>query len=194
VSRPRVLVAYASRHGSTRELAEALARDLGESPAGGAADLFAAALPAESHPDPAAWDAVVLGSAVYAGRWLPPARELATRCAGVLRRRPVWLFSSGPIGDPPYPPDEPEDAASLVALLAPRGHRVLPGRLDRARLGFGERAMVTAMRAPVGDFRDWDGLRVWAGEIATALAEARSAAPPTPSPVRPSGDRTGGRT
>jgi menaquinone-dependent protoporphyrinogen oxidase len=181
VSRPRVLVTFASRHGSTRELAEALARELVESPAGRRADLFAAALPAESHPDPAAWDAVVLGSAVYAGRWLPPARDLATRCAGELRRRPVWLFSSGPIGDPPYPPDEPEDAASLTALLAPRGHRVLPGRLDRSLLGFAERAVVTAMRAPLGDFRDWDALRGWAGEIATALAEAPVTAPPGPS-------------
>ncbi|MGY1782552.1 flavodoxin domain-containing protein [Geodermatophilus sp. SYSU D01036] len=182
MSRPRVLVAYASRHGSTREIAEALARGLGEAPAGRPVDLYAAALPAESRPDPAAWDAVVLGSAVYAGRWLPPAQELAVRCAGVLRRRPVWLFSSGPIGDPPYPPDEPQDAAALAALLAPRGHRVLPGRLDRSLLGFGERAMVTAMRAPVGDFRDWDAVRSWADEIAAALVPTPAPAAPGPSP------------
>ncbi|MGY1833090.1 flavodoxin domain-containing protein [Geodermatophilus sp. SYSU D01180] len=186
MSRPRVLVAYASRHGSTREIAEALARDLADSPAGRTVALYAAALPAESRPDPAAWDAVVLGSAVYAGRWLPPAQELAVRCAGVLRRRPVWLFSSGPIGDPPYPPDEPQDAAALAALLAPRGHRVLPGRLDRARLGFGERAMVTAMRAPVGDFRDWDAVRTWAGDIAAALAPAPAAGQPARATVGPS--------
>ncbi|MGY1787696.1 flavodoxin domain-containing protein [Geodermatophilus sp. SYSU D00698] len=130
MSRPRVLVAHASRHGSTREIAEALARDVGGSPAGRSVGLSAAAPPAGSRPDPAAWDAVVPGSAVHAGRRLPPAQDLAVRCAGVLRRRPVWLFSSGPIGDPPYPPEDPQDAAAPAALLAPRGHRVLPGRLD----------------------------------------------------------------
>ncbi|GAB3315715.1 flavodoxin domain-containing protein [Geodermatophilus aquaeductus] len=181
MSRPRVLVAYASRHGSTRELAEALARDLAESPAGRRSGLFAAALATESHPDPARWDAVVLGSAVYAGRWLPSAREFAVGSAGELRRRPVWLFSSGPIGDPPYPPDEPQDAAALTALLAPRGHRVLPGRLDRSLLGFAERAVVTAMRAPLGDSRDWAALREWAGEIAAALVEGSVAVPLGPS-------------
>ncbi|MGY1688275.1 flavodoxin domain-containing protein [Geodermatophilus sp. SYSU D00867] len=175
MSRPRVLVAHASRHGSTREIAEALARDVGGSPAGRSVGLSAAALPAGSRPDPAAWDAVVLGSAVHAGRWLPPAQDLAVRCAGVLRRRPVWLFSSGPIGDPPYPPEDPQDAAAPAALLAPRGHRVLPGRLDRALLGSGGRAVVTAMRAPVGDFRDRDAVRSWAGEIAGAVAAGRPA-------------------
>jgi hypothetical protein len=49
------------------------------------------------------YDAVVLGSAVYAGHWLKPARALADRCAAALRARPVWLFSSGPVGDPAKP-------------------------------------------------------------------------------------------
>ncbi|MGX5654788.1 flavodoxin domain-containing protein [Geodermatophilus nigrescens] len=175
---PRVLVAYASRHGATRELAEALARDLMASDAGRGLGLYAAAVPAESRPDPGHWDAVVLGSAVYAGRWLPAARDLATRCAGSLRRRPVWLFSSGPIGEPPYPVDEAQDAPAVAALLAPRGHRIFPGRIDTALLGFAERAVVTAMRAPVGDFRDWDALRDWAGAIAAELAGT-----PVPEPA-----------
>ena len=95
-ARPRVLVTAASRHGSTHEIAEALARRLRES-----AGLAAGALHAENRPDPAAYDAVVLGSAVYGGSWLEPARDLAHRQVAVLRTRPLWLFSSGPIGEPP---------------------------------------------------------------------------------------------
>ena len=60
------------------------------------------------------YDAVVLGSAVYAGHWRKPARELVNRCGTALAERPVWLFSSGPIGEPPFPPDEPHDASPLA--------------------------------------------------------------------------------
>jgi menaquinone-dependent protoporphyrinogen oxidase len=113
---------------------------------------------------------VVLGSAVYAGRWLEPAREYAARHADVLRTRPVWLFSSGPIGEPPFPPDEAYDVTALRTLTGAEGHRTFPGRLDKERLSFGECAMATAMRAPVGDFRDWNAVRRWGEEIAGRLA------------------------
>lgn len=168
---PRVLVTAASKHGATHEIAAALARWLPETAAGRAIGLTAAAVPAENGPDPAGFGAVVLGSAVYVGRWLEPARDWAAAHTAVLRHCPVWLFSSGPIGEPPFPPDEPHDARPVAAMLGARGHRVFPGRLDKSRLTFGERAMVTAMRAPVGDFRDWELVRAWAEEIGSALAD-----------------------
>jgi menaquinone-dependent protoporphyrinogen oxidase len=175
---PRVLVVAASRHGSTAEIAAMLARGIGESDAGKASGIIGVAVPAEQRPDPSAFDAVVLGSAVYAGRWLDGAREYAAAHAAALRTRPVWLFSSGPIGSPVVAEDEPHDAAPLGALTGARAHRVFPGRLDPTRLSFGERAMVTAMRAPIGDFRNWDEVRAWAAEIAAELAaERRSPAP-----------------
>jgi menaquinone-dependent protoporphyrinogen oxidase len=167
----RVLVAVASRHGSTRDIAQAIGARLAD-----AAGVTAVVLPVEQHPDPAPYDAVVLGSAVYAGRWLEPARDYATRFAAALRGRPVWLFSSGPIGEPPFPPDEPHDAGPIRQVTGARDHRVFPGRLDKQLLGFGERAMVTAMRAPLGDFRDWDAVRAWADAIAEQLAAAPSGA------------------
>ena len=174
---PRILVVVASRHGSTAEIAAALARDLTGSAAGRSAGLAAVAVAVEQRPDPASFDAVVLGSAVYAGRWLDSARQFAATHTAALRTRPVWLFSSGPIGGTTVPEDEPHDAAPLSALTAARGHRVFPGKLDRDRLSFGERAMVNAMRAPVGDFRNWDDVRAWAEEIAgEVLAELGSPA------------------
>jgi len=175
---PRVLVVAASRHGATAEIAVALARALADCPAGRGAGLQAMDVPAERRVDPAPFDAVLLGSAVYAGRWLEPARWYAAQHAGALRNRPVWLFSSGPIGAPPFPADAPYDAGPTVAVTGAREHRILPGRLDPSRLSFGERAMVTAMRAPVGDFRDWPALTAWAGEIAAAVISSTSSSVP----------------
>jgi len=173
---PRVLVVVASRHGATAEIAAALARGLAGCAAGRGVGLSAVAVPAEQRPDPGPYDAVLLGSAVYAGRWLDPARQYATLFADSLRGRPVWLFSSGPIGEPPFPPDEPHDAAPLSVLTGAREHRVFPGRLEKDRLSFGERAVVTAMRAPVGDFRDWEAVAGWAAGIAATVAGALPAA------------------
>jgi menaquinone-dependent protoporphyrinogen oxidase len=167
---PRVLVVVASRHGSTREIAVALGRAIQY--AGSATGMTAVVLPAEQRPDAGQFDAVVVGSAVYAGRWLPSARDYVTACAGPLRNRPVWLFSSGPIGSPPYPPEESYDVAPLTALIGARAHSTFPGRLEKRLLTFGERAMVTAMRAPVGDFRDWEAVAAWGAEIALQVAGA----------------------
>lgn len=166
----RVLVAVASRHGATREIAAALARDLTGNRAATGLDLEAVVVPVEHRPDPHRYAAVVLGSAVYGGSWLPVARNFATGAAAALRTRPLWLFSSGPIGQPPFPEAEPYDIATFTAMLHPRGSRVLPGRLEPALLTFGERAVVTAMRAPAGDARDWAEVAAWADEIAGSLS------------------------
>lgn len=159
----RVLVTAASKHGSTGEIAGAIAEVLG------GRGLETVVTPPEEVDDIAAFDAAVLGSAVYAGRWMKPARELVERAADDLAARPVWLFSSGPIGEPPRPEEDPVDVAEIVESTSARDHRVFAGRLERSRLGFGERAVVAALRAPDGDFRDWDEIRGWATAIADEL-------------------------
>jgi menaquinone-dependent protoporphyrinogen oxidase len=112
---------------------------------------------------------VVLGSAVYAGRWLKPARELVDRSRDALAARPVWLFSSGPVGDPPKPEEDPVDVAAIVAATGAREHRVFAGRLVRRQLGFADKAIAVALRVPDGDFRDWAEIRRWSAGIAAAL-------------------------
>jgi menaquinone-dependent protoporphyrinogen oxidase len=84
--------------------------------------------------------------------------------------RPVWLFSIGPLGDPPEPEDpEPQELAAAATAIGEREHRVFTGRLDRAALNRRERLMVRAVRAPDGDFRDWGEITARAHSIAVAL-------------------------
>lgn len=169
----KVLVSAASRHGATAEIAEKLGVALGDAlreRGVGSGDELVAVRPAEQVSSVEDYDAVVLGSAVYMGHWLEPARELAKRHAGALAEMPTWLFSSGPIGDPPRPEEEPVDVAGILETTRARGHRVFSGKIDRRELRFGEKAVMMAFRAPEGDFRDWEAIRAWAREIAADLA------------------------
>ncbi len=159
----RVLVTAASKHGGTAEMAEWI---------GGC--LRRAGLDVEvRRPDDVTsldgFDAVVLGSGVYAGHWLQSARSLVDRLGPALAARPVWIFSSGPVGDPPKPAEGPADAETMRLATAAREHRVFAGRVDRSTLGFGERAVVTALRVGDRDDRPRAVVEAWAAEIAAAV-------------------------
>jgi menaquinone-dependent protoporphyrinogen oxidase len=168
----RVLVTVASRHGATNELGGVIARVLeGEC-------LDVDRVDPENVASVEPYDGVVLGSAVYAGRWLAPARDLVQRELAHLRERPVWLLSSGPIGDPPKPETVPSEALAIKDLVGALDHRVFNGRLDRARLGLAETAMVSAVRAEYGDFRRWDAVIDWARGIAAGVTAASLTAVP----------------
>jgi menaquinone-dependent protoporphyrinogen oxidase len=163
----RILLTIASKHGSTEEIAELVARVIRER--GHEIDL----LPPSRVVDPAAYEAVVAGSAVYAGNWLPAAKEFLERHAEVLRSVPLWLFSSGPVGAPePKPAGDPSGIPELAASLGARGHVVFAGRLDRSLLNLPERAIVRVVKAEEGDFRDWPAIYDWAESIATELEPA----------------------
>ena len=159
----RVLVTAASKHGATREIAETIRDTLL------AAGLDAVAWDPHEVTSLEGFDAVVLGSGVYAGRWLAPAKRLVDRLSDELAQRPVWLFSSGPIGAPPMPETDPVDVEELMTTTAAVEHRVFAGMLQRARLGLAERAVVATLRAPEGDFRDWAAVAAWSDDIARAL-------------------------
>jgi menaquinone-dependent protoporphyrinogen oxidase len=159
----KVLVTAASRHGATAEIAKQIAEILSLS------TIEVDVRPPDQVETVAPYDAVVLGSGVYAGRWLEPARQLVEREREALAARPVWLFSSGPVGDPAKPAAEPVEVAAIARKTQAIDHRVFAGKLDRQQLGFGERAIVLAVHAAEGDFRPWEAVTDWALEIGRSL-------------------------
>jgi menaquinone-dependent protoporphyrinogen oxidase len=159
-----ILIAVASRHGSTRAIAEVIAHELRES--GHAVELRNMG----EVSDVQRCDAAIIGSAIYMGKWLPEARRFVEKNGEKLSGMPVWLFSSGPLGrDDPLPRADPADLQALVRATQARGHTIFVGALDKSKLGVGERLVTKMVKAPEGDFRDWEAIRGWAREIASAL-------------------------
>ena len=159
----KVLVCAASKYGATSQIAQAVADVLAER---GCEVTVLAPQQAGAVEE---FDAVVLGSAVYMGHWMKPARDLVERSAAALAARPVWLFSSGPVGEPAKPADNPVDVTEILQATHARDHQVFTGKLARKHLSFPDRAMVSAIRAQEGDFRNWAQIRAWAAGIADTL-------------------------
>lgn len=165
----RVLVAYATKYGSTAEIAERIGQTLRR--AGLEVDV------AEITPtlNPMPYTAVVVGSAVYTGVWLKPAVEFLQGFSEALSRRPVWLFSSGPTGegDPVTLLKGwrvPEGQRRLIERIQPRDVAVFHGNINPDRLNLTEKMLINVIKAPTGDFRNWAAIEAWAGGIAAALA------------------------
>jgi menaquinone-dependent protoporphyrinogen oxidase len=168
----RVLVSAASRHGATTEIADAIAAGLTRR------GVEAQSVAPEQVRSFDGFDAVVLGSAVYMGQWLEPARRLVREHKATLAGMPVWLFSSGPVGPPEQrvPKRNEVDVTAQVEAISPVGHRLFAGRLDRGSLSRGERMITRVIGGVAGDFRDWEEIDGFAGEVAAHLA-TRAAAP-----------------
>lgn len=172
-----ILVAFASKHGATREIAERIAEKLQ------GAGYTAECLPVNTEPDAAAYEAVVLGSALYYGAWMKEATEYLLRHRAALAALPVWLFSSGPLGVEAATPDEqPRELSGFRDAIHPRGHQLFYGALDHGGLTFPERMVIKAVRAPEGDYRDWPAIEAWAEHIASDLTPRVKEASPQPAP------------
>ena len=183
----RVQVIYASRLGATRGIAERIGARLRDGRLDVTVQPVSGAMPCTDT------DAFVIGSGVYAGRWVREAADYMGRHRAILVRRPIWLFSSGPVGDlaTRHEPVEPRDVGALRAMFNPREHRVFAGALDRSTLdgstlGRAERLVARTM-IPEGDYRDWATIDAWAAGIAREIARLRARRPCSPAgiPVRP---------
>lgn len=165
----KVLVAYASKRGSTAEIAEAVADALRSAglevdceDAGGVSSL-----------DP--YGAVVLGSAVYMKRWRGDAKHFLRKHGKALAVMPFWVFSSGPAGDPESDNPawmEPPRIVDKVEELGAREHVVFGGRLPTEPHGPMEKSMVKNTPAEFHDRRDWEQIRSWATGVAAELNRA----------------------
>lgn len=168
----KMLIAYASRLGSTREIAERLAGRLQVH------GFETSAIRADAVSDVMGYEAVVVGSAVYAGTWMDEATRFIDANRSVLASRPIWLFSSGPVGHLPgtVEPSAPAIVRRLMSAVHGRGHRVFFGAFDRATvdasdLGRADR-FIAKRFVPTGDFRDWEAIDRWADDIAAELTPA----------------------
>lgn len=158
-----VLVAYASKHGATRGIAERIARDLGA--AGQKVDLR----PAEAVYDLTGYDAFVIGSAVYSFRWMRSAAELVKRNRTLLAGRPVWLFSVGPLGPKTTLVVKPRDYDTLSDAASARDHHIFFGAIH---IKASDRLFAGMFKSVEGDFRDWEDVDAWAERVAHELTTA----------------------
>lgn len=166
----QVLVAYATKHGATAEIARQIGEVLREE------GLQTDVLPVQDVGDVTPYGAVVLGSGIYMGRWRKEAVAFLKANEQALVERKVWLFSSGPTGEgDPVDLVEgrvvPEGVQPVVENIEPVDIAVFHGVLDANQLSVFERLIIRMVKAPIGDFRDWDAITSWAAGVADALDE-----------------------
>lgn len=163
-----ILVTYASKYGTTAEIAEKIAEVLRGS------DLTISILPAAEVQDVSSYETVILGSGVYAGHWLKDAVTFLESNEKTLTTRSVWVFSSGPTGE--GDPIEimhswrfPEAQQATLERINPKDITLFHGKIDMHALHLGDKLIIKAVRAKVGDFRDWEAISAWAKGIITEL-------------------------
>lgn len=161
----KILVAYGSKRGGTQGLAQMLAQRLVERGAEVAVE------PADAVADVAGFDAVVIGGSLYIGRWHRDSVRLVKHLSDQLRAVPVWLFSSGPLGEeaeehPDLPPVD--KVAGLMERVGARGHVTFGGVLDEDASGIVASKMAETM---AGDWRDPEAIDAFAEQIVTSLAD-----------------------
>jgi menaquinone-dependent protoporphyrinogen oxidase len=160
----KVLVAYGSKRQGTAGIADVLAAELRTR----GADVDVA--DARDVADLDGYDAVVVGGALYAGRWHRDARRFVKRCTKQLRARPVFFFSSGPLDDSAEEHEIPptRQVRRLMERVGAREHRTFGGRLAPDAEGFAAKAMA---KDHAGDWRDEEAEQQWADHVVDVLSK-----------------------
>ena len=163
----KLLVAYATRYGSTKEVAEEIAATLRE--VGSVVDVQAA----EEAQSLDAYRAVVVGAPLYMFNWLKAARSFLSRNRAALERVPVAVFTLGPTEDKEKDWQETRGQLDKVMAgfpwLTPVAVELFGGKFDPARLTFPYTLIPALKRMPVSDIRDWDAMRTWARDLSRTL-------------------------
>ncbi|ABN57750.1 MULTISPECIES: flavodoxin domain-containing protein [Methanoculleus] len=165
----RILVAYATRYGSTAEVAEAIGDELRK--VGAEVDVR----PVDEIRDLSPYRAAVIGSPIYMGKWLPEPQVFIEKNQQRLRTIPVAYFSVGLTVTDRSPEILRKAEASMDAvrmLVNPVEVGIFPGKLESSGLSFTDRTIVKMIRAKTGDFRDWEIVRSWAQAVHRKLTAA----------------------
>jgi menaquinone-dependent protoporphyrinogen oxidase len=167
----RVLIAYASRFGSTRDIAKRIAGKLHTS----GSDVDCRSVDEISVVD--LYDAVVFGSGVYDGSWTPEATAFVRQHSTILARKPVWFFSVGSFGDQ-HPivgglmKKEPREINEFDHTVHPRDYRVFAGVIDLEHWPAWGRLLFKALGGRAGDNRQWPDIDTWAEKISHEILTA----------------------
>ena len=162
----RVLIAYATKYGSTKEIAEFIGEKLNGK--GIQADV-SAAVDADSL---ASYDLVIIGSPVYTGKWLSGALNLVKKNREELSGKKVALFSTGLTMNEDTPENREtlrEASAEVREIVSPVSEGLFAGRMEYKELSIPHKIMIKAVKAPEGDFRDWKKIEEWALSLAGYL-------------------------
>jgi menaquinone-dependent protoporphyrinogen oxidase len=156
-----ILVAYATKKGSTKEVAEVIAEHLDDR---GLATTLA---PAGEITDLTAFDGIILGGALYMGRWHPEARSFVKRHRKALAAVPLAVFAMGPLtmeeSDVAGSRKQLDHALAKTRDVQPISIAIFGGVVDPAKLRFPFSHM------PASDARDWEAIRAWADELLETL-------------------------
>jgi menaquinone-dependent protoporphyrinogen oxidase len=166
----RVLVAYATRYGSTQEVAEAVAATLRER-----------GLAVDSGPMRAVrtlegYRAVVLGAPLYMFHWHKDALQFLTRHRAALTQRPVAVFALGPFHaeEKEYQEVRRQLDKELAKFpwLTPQAIAIFGGKFDPQKLTFPHNLVPALKNMPASDVRDWAAIRAWANDLAAQFQPA----------------------
>jgi menaquinone-dependent protoporphyrinogen oxidase len=169
MAKSKVLVAYATRAGSTGEVAQAIASAMC------AQGLDAEVRPLEDGVRFDAYQAVVLGSPVRYGAWLPEMVKAIEAQRAALAKLPLAIFTlhmQGLDDSPASAEIRKKYSQPVHALVTPKAEAFFAGKVDPATLSFFERLAVKMVKSPVGDKRDWGAIQHWAGQLSRLLAAA----------------------
>jgi menaquinone-dependent protoporphyrinogen oxidase len=162
-----VLVTYATRSGSTQEVAEQIVATLREK------GVEVSLQPARQVETVEGYSAVILGAPLYIGRWLKDARYFLKRHKASLADLPVAVFALGPLEDTKEQYDgargQLDKQLAKYPWLEPVEIAMFGGTFDPARLGFPFSLLPAMKNQPVSDIRDWEAIRAWAASLAAKL-------------------------
>jgi menaquinone-dependent protoporphyrinogen oxidase len=166
----KVLITYASKYGSTAEIAQKVTKVLKEK------DLDTEYLSVNRVQNVSKYDAVIMGYATYMGKWMKEANNFIRTNKDELKNKSVWIFSSGPTdeGDPEELVQDwrfPESLKPIILEIDPKDITVFHGKLDKEKLNFLQKGIINMVGASYGDFRDWDLIEDWANGVARSLTD-----------------------
>lgn len=160
----KILVAYGSKRGSTAEIAEKIGEALRQK------GLQVDVLDAGTVNDLTPYSKIILGSSVYIGLWHKNAVRFLKKNIEILEKLPVWLFICGPTGsgNPIEQMDGwfyPKSLQPVIERIHPRAITCFSGKLVLKTLNPFEKWIINKVKAPEGDFRDWQAVASWANTI-----------------------------